>query len=248
MKLNLTTILILSLITIIFIAGCGQQQEPTTIETTSIQPSLAVSDQSLTDNEVVIDSLYLDKSGYVVIHKEDNGKPGAVIGHSDLVSGENNNLKVEIDSSQAGSKIFAMLHYDDNDDGVYGFPDEDKPVVLEGNVVVKPIVITSEMEETTMTSNTVDITSSSFSPKTLTITAGETVKFTNKDSRSSWPASAVHPTHTVYPETGGCIGSKFDACKGLAQDESYSFTFNEKGTWNYHDHSKPGMTGTIIVE
>lgn len=96
--------------------------------------------------------------------------------------------------------------------------------------------------------NTVEITSSGFSPNTLTINAGDTVTFVNKDSRSHWPASAVHPTHTVYPESGGCIGSKFDACKGLAQSETFSFKFDQKGTWKYHDHLNPGLTGTIVVQ
>ncbi len=96
--------------------------------------------------------------------------------------------------------------------------------------------------------NTVEITSSGFSPSTLTINAGDTVTFVNKDSRPHWPASAVHPTHTVYPESGGCIGSKFDACKGLAQDETFSFKFDQKGTWKYHDHLNPGLTGTIVVQ
>ncbi len=96
--------------------------------------------------------------------------------------------------------------------------------------------------------NTVEITSAGFNPSTVTIKAGDKVTFTNKDTSTHWPASAVHPTHTDYPETGGCIGSKFDACKGLAQGESWSFTFNEKGSWNYHDHLNPSLKGTIVVE
>ncbi len=106
----------------------------------------------------------------------------------------------------------------------------------------------SPTQPTSTTVSSVEITSSGFSPNTLTIKTGETVTFVNKDSRPHWPASAVHPTHTVYPETGGCIGSKFDACKGLAQGETFSFKFNQKGTWNYHDHLNPSLTGTIIVQ
>ena len=100
----------------------------------------------------------------------------------------------------------------------------------------------------TGTGNAIEITASGFSPQTLTVNAGTTVTFTNKDSAAHWPASAMHPTHAVYPETGGCIGSKFDACKELAQGETWSFTFNEKGTWNYHDHVNPSKFGTIIVQ
>ena len=96
--------------------------------------------------------------------------------------------------------------------------------------------------------NIVEITSEGFNPGTLTIRSNETVTWVNKGSLSSWPASAVHPSHNAYPESGGCLGSKFDACRRLKQGESYSFTFNQKGTWKYHDHLSPGNTGTIIVE
>lgn len=100
---------------------------------------------------------------------------------------------------------------------------------------------------------TVEITSSGFSPKSLEIKQGDSVVFLNKDTNAHWPASAVHPTHTVYPGTSrsncGRVpeGSMFDACKGLAREESFRFTFNEVGSWNYHDHLNPGLFGTIKV-
>lgn len=94
----------------------------------------------------------------------------------------------------------------------------------------------------------IQITSSGFSPSSLTVTKGTTVTFITMDEGSYWPASASHPSHTVYPTTGGCIGSTFDACKKLAQGETFEFTFDEVGSWNYHDHSNPSLFGTIIVE
>jgi plastocyanin len=99
-------------------------------------------------------------------------------------------------------------------------------------------------------SYTVEITSAGYSPSTVTVKAGDIVTWVNMDSAPHWIASASHPTHTVYPETGGCIGSTFDACKGLAQGESWSFTFNQKGSWNYHDHLNPQAPffGKVVVE
>jgi plastocyanin len=101
---------------------------------------------------------------------------------------------------------------------------------------------------TTPKTFTVSITSSGFSPQSLAINAGDTVNFVNNDSATHWPASDVHPTHGAYPEPGGCLGSKFDACKGLAQGETFSFVFNQKGNWAYHDHLHPALTGTITVK
>lgn len=95
--------------------------------------------------------------------------------------------------------------------------------------------------------NTIEITAAGFSPSTLTIKAGDTVTWINKDTAQHWPASALHPTHAVYPEPGGCFASKFDACKGLEAGESFSFTFTHVGEWKYHDHLNPTLFGTIAV-
>ncbi len=99
-------------------------------------------------------------------------------------------------------------------------------------------------------SYTVELTASGFSPNPITIKAGDTITFMNKDSAAHWIASGQHPTHALYPEPGGCIGSKFDACKALAQGESFTFTFNQKGEWPYHDHTnvKAPFFGKVIVQ
>jgi len=101
---------------------------------------------------------------------------------------------------------------------------------------------------------TIEITSEGFSPNPIIIGMGDRVTWVNKDTAEHWPASAMHPTHTVYPGSGieKCgtseEGNIFDACRGLKQDESWSFTFNEKGEWNYHDHLTTGLYGKVIVQ
>mgnify|MGYP001589902159 CR=1 FL=1 len=95
---------------------------------------------------------------------------------------------------------------------------------------------------------TVNMTDSGFNPVEITINAGDMVRFVNQGSQTRRPASGIHPTHDLYPEKGGCISSKFDACRGLQNGESFSFTFNAKGIWPYHDHLAPSVKGTIIVQ
>jgi hypothetical protein len=56
-----------------------------------------------------------------------------------LLEGGATNIRVPIDETQAGTRVWAMLHYDDDNDGVYGFPDEDAPVTVAGSVLVKPV-------------------------------------------------------------------------------------------------------------
>ena len=93
-----------------------------------------------------------------------------------------------------------------------------------------------------------------YAPKELTIKKGEKVTFRNESARETWPASAMHPSHTLYPGSSiqKCETEEmtrvFDACMGLKQGEEWSFEFQEVGTWNYHDHKHAEHWGTIIVE
>jgi hypothetical protein len=80
----------------------------------------------------------------------------------------------------------------------------------------------------------------SFSPQTITINQGDTVLFENVDSQDRWPASNIHPTHEIYPE--------FDPKKPVPANTSWQFTFDKAGTWKYHDHLEPTLSGTVIVK
>ena len=95
---------------------------------------------------------------------------------------------------------------------------------------------------------TVVMTDRGFEPKSIIIRAGEGVTWVNQGTEFRWPASDVHPVHAAYPEKGGCIGSKFDACNVVRPGESFIFFFKYTGTWTYHDHLKPELTGTVIVK
>ncbi|MBI2068542.1 MAG: cupredoxin domain-containing protein [Candidatus Yanofskybacteria bacterium] len=97
-------------------------------------------------------------------------------------------------------------------------------------------------------SNTVIYTDSGYSPATITIKKGQTVIWKNNSSKQMRTASAIHPTHSVYPTTGGCVGSTFDACMGLPSGQEWSFGFENAGTWKYHNHMNPSHTGTVVVE
>ena len=85
----------------------------------------------------------------------------------------------------------------------------------------------------------------SFDPATVNIEIGDTVRWTNNDSVINIVSSDGHPAHTDYPDpvcpNPGCFDSG-----DIAPAATYSFTFNEYGTWGYHNHIKPGKRGTIV--
>jgi len=78
----------------------------------------------------------------------------------------------------------------------------------------------------------VEIKGFSFNPPTLTIKKGTTVTWTQRDSTR----------HTVTSDDG-----VFESGL-LSKDESWSYTFNEAGTFGYHCSPHPSMTAKIIVE
>jgi plastocyanin len=83
-------------------------------------------------------------------------------------------------------------------------------------------------------SNTaVTIENFAFSPSTVTINAGATVTWTNKDSAA----------HTVVFTSGNLLNSG-----DLAKGGTFSFTFSQKGTFEYRCGIHPNMTGKIIVQ
>ncbi|MDO8470936.1 MAG: hypothetical protein Q7S63_03170 [bacterium] len=97
-------------------------------------------------------------------------------------------------------------------------------------------------------------TDAGFSPSSITIKIGDTIAFVNNSARAFWPASAMHPTHTIYP--GSSItkcgtpeeAAIFDSCMPRDPGTSWSFKLTEKGNWNYHDHLNASKYGAIVVE
>lgn len=83
----------------------------------------------------------------------------------------------------------------------------------------------------TQGANEVIIQGMAFSPVTLTITAGTTVTWTNKDAM----------THTVTSDTG-----LFDS-GNIAANGTSSYTFANAGTFAYHCAIHPSMKATVVV-
>ena len=79
--------------------------------------------------------------------------------------------------------------------------------------------------------NEVFIQGMAFSPSTLTVTAGTVVTWTNKDA----------VTHNVTSNPA------LFSSGGMGNGATYSFTFSNKGTFNYSCTIHPSMTGTVIV-
>jgi plastocyanin len=80
--------------------------------------------------------------------------------------------------------------------------------------------------------NAITIDNFSFSPAVMTVAAGTTVTWTNRDDIP----------HTVVQQD-----QKFKS-KAMDTDDSFSYTFTEPGTYEYFCSLHPKMTAKIIVK
>jgi plastocyanin len=77
----------------------------------------------------------------------------------------------------------------------------------------------------------VSITNFAFSPAAITVVAGTTVSWTNKDS-------------TQHDVSAPSVGLKSPV---LSQGDSYTYTFTGPGTYDYICSIHPFMHGTVVV-
>lgn len=89
---------------------------------------------------------------------------------------------------------------------------------------------TSTSPTSSVGANAINIQNFAFNPATLTIKKGITVTWTNNDSAQ----------HQIKSAT-------FNSSQ-LGKGQSFSFTFNDAGTFDYSCAIHPSMLGKIIVE
>ncbi len=85
--------------------------------------------------------------------------------------------------------------------------------------------------------NEIFIQAMAFASGSKTIAVGTTLKWTNLDGVS----------HTVTSGTPGSPSGAFDSGK-IAPQGSFSFTFNQKGTFRYYCRIHANMTAIITVQ
>lgn len=95
-----------------------------------------------------------------------------------------------------------------------------------------PPTQTSSVSAPTAAINPVTITSAGFEPNALQVKIGTTVTWTNNDIAA----------HTVTSDTTGLFDSG-----PINAGSTFTFTFSQAGTFNYHSTSDANMTGTITI-
>ena len=130
-------------------------------------PWVVIQDQSSDGTKVVVEKVISNGLGWVVIHIQDGGKVGPDIGHAAVADGITENLEVKLKEGMATEVMYAMLHIDAGEVGVYEFPGADVPevglpedifpeftITVTAGGAVKPLV---EVEDQEITDGTVKV-------------------------------------------------------------------------------------------
>lgn len=105
--------------------------------------------------------------------------------------------------------------------------------------IVTFIVAVSTLSLTAQTSHNVDVTDGQFTPKDLTIEAGDTVIWTHNGTNGH----NVNGTKTTYPDNPESFGNE------VGTGWTYEYVFNTVGLYDYQcdPHAAFGMVGTVTV-
>jgi plastocyanin len=210
--------------------------------TAEIVPSVEVSDQEIEEGTVTIDRVQSIGPGWIVIHADDAGAPGPVIGHAP-VEDLSENVTVDIDVENATGTLHAMLHEDAGTAGEYEFPGADVPVQVDGQVVNVPFTVTGGLDEDDSGEVAeenileVNVEGLTFQPEELTVPSGTTVVW----------------NHTgTLPHTVTAVDGSFDSGT-LQAGDTFEWTFDEPGRHEYYcqfhgSQNGTGMFGVILVE
>lgn len=158
----LVVVLVILLVSVVgyfaFVRGPTTEEEPTTQAPISdsgdtVAPLLVGSNAIYVSDvkpsaSVKVGFATLTGGGYVVVHEDREGKPGAIIGNSDILpQGESRDFGVTLSRESVDTEtLYAMLH-SDNGDGIFN-PSEDSPIKDDqGNVVLMKFQVSNSAEE-----------------------------------------------------------------------------------------------------
>jgi plastocyanin len=220
---------------------------------TVTKTELVVSPQ-IVETTVFIERITLNHSGFLVVRSLENGRLGQIIEISPYLDvGEHESITIDLGDFYDGNTDLVVVIYQDAENDLI-FNDLDQPMRNANKHVIAKYVktgenVTSELFINTgestphmmggMKMETVRFTNQGYIPSELEVSVGTMVQFVNESDGEMWVASNEHPGHTDLPT--------FDQFSPSSKSSTYTYTFDEFGTWSFHDNLKPSFEGTVNV-
>ena len=106
-------------------------------------PVIAIADQEVMDDGLVtVTSVYTPGPGWLLIHADDDGEIGPLLGHVFLRAGENENVTIPIQWREATPTLHAVLVADGERLTRLDYPDGDLPVIVNGQPLIASFAVT----------------------------------------------------------------------------------------------------------
>ncbi len=94
----------------------------------------------------------------------------------------------------------------------------------------------------------ISYTDGGFAPPSITISSGQTLRFTNNSSSAIWIAAGDTPESRYPGGDSGCSSSKLDSCGPIATQDFWQFTFTEPGTWKVVNNVDKSKELIVVVQ
>ncbi len=123
----------LALVTVVVVAGAGAL-------VAAHGNHVAANPQVVTEEGLLVESTFISQDGFVVVHRDDGGDPGEVIGHARVEQGYQENLRIGLDAMPDGEqRVWLVLHEDDGD-GEFN-PEDDPALESFGSVAGRQVMV-----------------------------------------------------------------------------------------------------------
>ena len=214
-------------------------------------------------DEVKIYAVTMPEAGFFVVREVDDKRLGQIVEISGyLTAGKQENVVVPLGREYSSANtLIAMLYGDASNDQIMN--DLDRPLRTRNNLPIARYVSSGRVVPTDILANglqaeamavmemgnsmpnmampmeTIRYTSGGYVPANITVKSGTMVMFVNESDQDMWVASNGHPAHTDLPT--------FDQFEFSPRGSQYVYTFDQVGSWKYHDHIAPIYGGVITV-
>jgi hypothetical protein len=103
---------------------------------------ILVTDQALGDDgRLLIERIEANQPGWLVIYDDGDGQPGDILGYAEVDQGLTEELVIEVDPLQSTPHLYALLHLDEGETGVFESPGPDSPVLEDSEPIAADFMV-----------------------------------------------------------------------------------------------------------
>lgn len=121
----------------------GTELIPLTVDIQLPRPQVAISEQTVDETGLVlVDVVEAVAPSWLTIHADEGGTAGAILGSAYLEPGPYEDLAIALDWRLATPIMYAVLHEDTGEPRLLEYPEDDLPVLLDGEPVMAEFTAT----------------------------------------------------------------------------------------------------------